>query len=570
MRRLPSRLAAAAVVIVAAVPACNVILGINGGEPGGAGGHGGTGGVTPSTSSSTGAGGATTSSSGTGGAASSSSSSGAGGHGGGAPICDGTGPKGPPGDKTLFAKRTGGGGPEDGTAVAFAPTDDVFWVGTYASDDQAFGIAALPYPTPDADAGGEGDDVYVAKFGAAGAHVWSVGFNGALDQRPYAAAADPNGDVVITGSMQGSITFGGATLTAVGLDGFVAKISGADGSVKWAKAITGPTDELGESVAITGGGDVIVAGVTNGDIDLGCGVVSVPADQGVFLARLDQNDGHCVWSHKYTADTRFYDKDSIGYRVSVAVDTRDDHLYVAGGAAGPNFGMGPATGFGGKDVFLFKGTGDGDYVDLRTFGDAADDGLQYATGVAVDPCGDVLLAGGFTHSLTFGPTALHAKAPVAADADLEDIFVAKLAPDLSPLWAVSFGDTGTQVAVGVATDAYGNVYVGGNLTDTAASTGVDFGGGALQGLGDDVYTPGSYNDDVFGLELDAAGTYVWAHRYGTRSGDRAYAVAASRAGRFALSGGFITDSMPAVVDFGDGTQPLSALYVDGFLAVRGP
>lgn len=560
IRRHLSHLCISTFALLVALPACNAIFGISGGEPGEATsstsgssstvatGGGGTG-TTSGTSSTTGSGSTTSSSTGTGGSV----------------PCGGGGTK---LSKALFVKQTASGNAERGTAVAYTNTGELFWAGSYSGSDMALGPSTLPYPQPDGSY--EGFDIFLARYDMAGLHKWSVGYGGALDQVPYAMVADPNADVVMTGSMEGSIDFGGTMLTATALDGFVVKLGGNNGSVLWARAISGPGDELGEAIAVDGDGDVVVAGVTNGTVDVGCGPKDQPAGAGIFLAKLDKADGHCIWSNKYKADTRFYDKDSQGYRVSVTVDTQNDDIYLAGGAAGPNFGQGATSSFGDKDVFVFKASGNGDYKDARIFGATIDDGTQYATGIALDDCGNVLLAGAFTHSLQIGGTTLSAKKIVATDADREDIFVAKLDSSLAPIWAKAFGDVGYQAAVGVGVDMAGNVLVSGNLIDEVTSTGVDFGGGALLGLGDYTGSPGVYADDVFALQLDGAGNYLWARRWGTRSYDAPRAMAAARSGRMALTGGFITDSMPSVLDFGGTSLPIKASYIDGFLAVVGP
>ena len=53
-------------------------------------------------------------------------------------------------------------------------------------------------------------DVFLAKFTSAGTHAWSKRFGSINPDRGGALAVAPNGDVVVGGEFQGSVTFGGA------------------------------------------------------------------------------------------------------------------------------------------------------------------------------------------------------------------------------------------------------------------------------------------------------------------------------------------------------------------------
>src|SRR5439155_22885770 len=81
------------------------------------------------------------------------------------------------------------------------------------------------------------DDVFVALFTPGGEHVWSrrIGDAGADDG--YAIAVDAGGDVVIAGKFQQNVDFGGgASLTSAGAnDAFVARLASTDGATRWAK-----------------------------------------------------------------------------------------------------------------------------------------------------------------------------------------------------------------------------------------------------------------------------------------------------------------------------------------------
>ncbi len=558
--------------------ACNALFGITDAQP--TGGTAGTGGDTSSS---------TTGASGTGGLATTATSSGSSmststsmtttssgttsstGSSGPGPICDGSGPVGSTVSAATFAKQSAGGGTEVANAVAIGADGSVYAIGSYSSGDVYYSGSPLPYDT--LDGSDDGANVFVLKRHPDGSPDWAVGFKGTLDQTPFGLALDTTGHVYLTGRMEGVMKVGATTLTANKLDGFIVQLDAATGAVGWAKSFGGPGDEIVQQVAVDGKGQIILAGMTNGAIDFGCAKAIDDVPSGLFLVALDPA-GSCVWQHKYLVDTRFADKDSVGYPVALAVDrSNPGAIYLAGGAASPNFGQGPIVGLGAKDVFVFKATSAGDYVDARIFGaQFPNDGNQYASSIAVDPCGNIVLTGSFTHDLTFGVLPPLHTVDVANDAgvaeiDHDDMFIAKLDSTLKPIWSKSFGDAAEQQGVSVAIDAFSNITVGGVLHDTPYSKGVDFGGGVLHGVGPDSY--GDYRGEVLVARFDAAGKYLWAHRYGTAGGQQVRSVAVDDTGHTAFVGYFLCEN-GIQLGFGSGTVPLLANYVDAFFVRLGP
>jgi hypothetical protein len=500
---------------------------------------------------------------------SSSSSTGTGGP---APICDGNGPVGSTVSAATFAKQSAGGGAESANAAAIGADGSVYAIGTYTTGDVFFSGASLPYDT--LDGSDDGANMFVVKRHPDGSPDWAVGFKGPLDQTPYGLALDDNGHVYVTGRMEGVMKVGATTLTATGLDGFVVQLDAKTGAVGWAKSFGGPGDEIVQQVAIDGKGQVIIAGMTNGTIDFGCPTAIDNVPSGLFLVALDPVAGACVWQHKYFVDTRFADKDSVGYPVALAVDKASPGaIYLAGGAASPNFGQGPIVGLGAKDIFVFKASSAGDYVDARIFGaQFPNDGNQYASSIAVDPCGNLVLTGSFSHDLTFGVLPTLHTVDAANDAgvneiDEEDMFVAKLDSSLKPIWSKSFGDANEQHGISVAVDAFSNVTVGGTLNDVPYSKGIDFGGGILKGVGPDA--SGYYNSEILVARFDAAGKYLWARRMGTAAGQALLGVAVDDTGHTAFVGKFLTEN-GIHLDFGGATQPLLGNYLDAFFVRLGP
>src|SRR5262245_54871701 len=79
-------------------------------------------------------------------------------------------------------------------------------------------------------------DIFLAKFNAAGVHQWSRGFgDGQFNDVGLSVATDASGNVIVTGTFEGTVNFGGGNLTSAGSDDiFVAKFNAA-GVHQWSQ-----------------------------------------------------------------------------------------------------------------------------------------------------------------------------------------------------------------------------------------------------------------------------------------------------------------------------------------------
>ena len=69
--------------------------------------------------------------------------------------------------------------------------------------------------------------MFLAKYDAAGNHVWSLQLGGPSFDDGFGVTADASGNVIVTGSFNGTADFGGDPLTSAGgRDVFLAKYRG--------------------------------------------------------------------------------------------------------------------------------------------------------------------------------------------------------------------------------------------------------------------------------------------------------------------------------------------------------
>jgi len=379
-------------------------------------------------------------------------------------------------------------------------------------------IVADYFGTPDLGSGPFPDGyIYpnfcVAKYNAAGEHVWSRGFGSTSGpQQSGSVATDSQGNIFVAGRFESTLDLGGGPLQgmAYGGDIYLAKLA-PDGTHIWSTSFTDSTNSShAADIAIDSEDNVILSGDFCCSIDYGGGTLDTEHDIDVFLAKFD-GDGNHLWSQIFPGS------ENQGASC-VSVDS-DDNIILAGSMAGDvDFGGGTLYSVGGAEMFLAKFDSGGGHVWSQNFG-GADVDLK----VAVDPSDNVIFVGDFESSADFGGGVLNS-------VGLRDIFVAKFNSSGSHLWSKRFGDANDQAASDVTVDTFGYICVGG-----AGSGVLDFGGGPVE-------TPSPVDGYLF--QLDELGNHVWSQGFGPSD---ATALASGPVGNIALGGIFSDD-----IDIGGG------------------
>jgi hypothetical protein len=305
-----------------------------------------------------------------------------------------------------------------------------------------------------------GDDVFLVKLDSDGDHVWSKRFGDpSTDQTGRTVAVDASGEACLGGSFAGTIDFGSGSHSSLGgVDVYVAKFA-ANGTSIWSRRFGGVLDQVLESVAVDGSGNVILCGYFSGTVDFG-GLPLTALNNDIFLVKLD-SDGDHVWSGSFGSGN-----DQEG--AAVAVDGTGAIFAAGRFESTVNFGGSTLSSVGGHDVFLAKFTGAGTHTWSKRFGSALD---QAATALAVDATGDIVALGNFASTIDFGGGTI-------TNSGSLDIFVARFLGDGSHVWSSGFGGTSDQLGEAVAIDDTERIALAGSFFST-----IDFGGGNLTSAG---------------------------------------------------------------------------------------
>lgn len=242
----------------------------------------------------------------------------------------------------------------------------------------------------------------------------------------------------------------------------------------WSRALAATADaddtRPGGIVFDPGTRDVLVAGSFSGRLDPdGQGnaseIVSA-GDHDIFLLRLSGAMGEVVWTKRFGNNQR----QQVD---AVALDQRGDLLLVGGFRGVLDLGGDPPLDADNDvdSMFIAKLSGIGGAYRWALSSPSAAASAQRARAIAVDGADQVVVTGTSTGDL--GPGLCGS---VIGNADLpdDDVFVLKLTPEGTCIWARRPGHTGDQVGEGIAVEPLGGVLVTGRFEQS-----LDFGGGTI-------------------------------------------------------------------------------------------
>jgi len=379
---------------------------------------------------------------------------------------------------------------------------------------------------------GQGD-VFVARYTAAGQHLWSARYGGTGNDEARKVGIDGSGHIVVAGKFSGTANFGGSNLASYGQeDVFVARYR-STGAHVWSTNHGGTGNDTPGDIAVDASGSFMLTGSFFNTGYFGYSLALTSSGlYDIFLVKYDSN-GFSQWGFSYGGA-------SHDYATGVGLDAAGN-VYLTGRYQGTiNLGGAALASAGAEDAFLAKYNATGAHQWSQRFG-GTDWDAAYA--LAVDATGNPVITGYFLGAVNFGGGAL-------ANAGSGDVFVAKYSTTGAHQWSRSGGGTGYEQPYGIAMDAYGNVAVIGWFPGTA-----NFGGANLVSAG---------LDDVFLARYGPAGAHLWSARLGGPDFDQALSVACAASGAVVAAGTYAVNT-----NYG-GTTFTSAGGADFVVAHYGP
>jgi hypothetical protein len=377
------------------------------------------------------------------------------------------------------------------------------------------------------------NDLFVARYDEAGKLVWArrFGQSGGY-QAPFGVAVSQGGDIAISGAVEGTIDFGGGALTSAGdADAFLALL-GSDGAHRFSTRIGDAATQSGGAVAIDGGGNVLWTGTFDGTVDFGGNALASAGESDIFVAKLDPTGAVVFVQRMGGAGV-----DSDG---SIAADSEGNVIASGYYQGTPDMGGGPLPDtLQNEGQFLVKIDGSGKHIYSR--GAAAQDGL-FAYTLEADGDGGVLLAGRLRGVVELGGRTIEAPGG-------RGFGVARLDRTGAVVFAQAYGATEPGQTFVSAAPGGGMVVAGSFEGD------IDLGGEKLTSAG---------GEDIFVARVDATGRIERHAQIGGGGSERVWSVAVTADGAMVLTGGF-----DGSLDLGAGPQA-SAGDEDAFVVVMQP
>jgi hypothetical protein len=214
----------------------------------------------------------------------------------------------------------------------------------------------------------------------------------------------------------------------------------------------------------------------------------------------------------------------------MAIDPAGDLLIAGRYRNSMQIGTFSLSGVSDRDVYVAKLASAGGVVWARAISSPDASSNEYVTGMAVRPNGNIVITGRYQQSIDFGV------GPFSAAGDF-DVFVAELDPSGNTLWARSVGGIDEDRSGGIAVDGDGNIALGGAFHGLA-----DFGAGPVSG---------GAPHSVFAAKLDPSGTLLWATPLGVTGSDytRATTATVTSDGDVVIGG-----ASSGSIDFGNGSR----------------
>ena len=348
---------------------------------------------------------------------------------------------------------------------------------------------------------------------------WAKRAGGTGDDRGQGITSLSDNSTVVTGSFNGSATFGPGESTvtvlnsAGGNDIFIACYN-PDGTLAWAKRAGGSFGDGGLGIKALSDNSTVVTGIFWGSATFGQGestatVLNSAGYYDIFLAHYNP-DGTLAWAKR---------AGGADYDWGCGITTLSDNSTVVTGvfSGSATFGPGESTATvlnsaGIYDCFIARYNPDGTLAWAKRAG-----GANYDWGNDITTLSDnsTVVTGVFSDSATFGPG--ESTETVLNSAGNYEFFIAHYNPDGTLAWAKRAGGADWDIGYGITTLSDNSTVVTGVFSDSAT-----FGPGESA----ETILASAGTRDMFIAHYNTDGTLAWAKRAGGTEIDWGYKITA--------------------------------------------
>jgi len=439
----------------------------------------------------------------------------------------------------------GGVGANVGRALAVTPGGDIVLAGfTHSPIDIATAGAHQEMP-------GGNSDAFVAVFSSAGSRLWGTYYGGRSRDEGLALAVTPGGDIVLAGQTESPTAIATAGVHqengSGSSDAYVAVFT-STGTRLWATYYGGSGQDYGTALAVTTGGDIVLAGCTRSPD----AIATAGAHQGTYRGGIADafvvvfsSTGTRRWGTYYGGsgqDEATALAVTPGGDIVMAGLTTSENAIATAGAHQATYGGGTADAF----VVVFSSTG------TRRWGSYyGGSDRDWITALAVTPGGDIVMAGTAVSPAAIATAGAH---QATNGGGLWDAFVAVFTSTGTRLWGTYYGGGSADYGNALAVTSEGNIVLAGRTeSNNAIAT-----ARAHQ-------TNRRWFRDAFVAAFTSTGSRLWGTYYGGSGHDEGYALAATPGGDIVLAG--LTTSEDSIATAGAHQVMYGGGNWDAFVAV---
>lgn len=342
-------------------------------------------------------------------------------------------------------------------------------------------------------------DAWVVKLNSLGTIEWQKCIGSGKDDSPFSICFTADDGYIFCGwtSSTDIPNFHGSVYDAwYGKDAWVCKLDSL-GNIQWQKCYGGTDRDIATSILQTSDGGYVFTGFTgSNDGDVVGNHLSFTDSSGSYyedawVVKID-SIGALQW--QYCAGGNKYE---LGCSI---IQTKDGGYVIAGTTSSDEEGFGS---FGGKDAYIVKLTGMGEYQWQKSFGGK---GQDIANSILVTMSGNLIFAGGYDFLKT------------------SDAWVMMLDSIGETLWEKKYGGSFGDVATTLISTAEGGyAFVG-------TTSSID--GDVVGKHGGDTFN----SEDIWVVNIDSVGTLKWQKCLGGTSNDYGYSIVQWKVGGYTIAG----------------------------------